>query len=357
MNGLEAVTSSPVLTCIDPITDPLWLRLVERQESSVFHSPDWLRVLQDTYGLQVHAYVLVDGADEPCAGIPFCRIVDLHGKRLSSLPFSDYCDPVVHNVHQWQLLVDKLLAERCPVFLRCLHNDIPLSDTRFIVTKQAMWHVTDLRFDVDNLWNQIHPSARRATKKAERDGVVVKVAESEDTLRAFFEMYLRLRKQKYGLIAQPYVFFQNIWRQFVEKEKGKLLVAYYDGELIGGIFFLQWKDSFCYKFNASVPAYLSHRPNNLLLWEGVKYARAAGFQYLDFGLSDLDQDGLLRYKRQFATAEKTISFLQYRPVEALNPQEQQMRTLLPELTTLFTNEQVPDSITEKAGEALYHFFA
>jgi len=305
----------------------------------------------------MRAYVLLDGMDEPCAGMPFCQIEDLRGKHLSSLPFSDYCDPFASDMAQWQLLVDKLLAERCPINLRCVHNSIPLSDKHFKVTKQAMWHMTDLRADVDDLWSQMHPSARRATKKAERDGVVVKIAESEDTLRAFFEMYLRLRKQKYGLIAQPYAFFQNIWRQFVEKQKGQLLVAYYGGELIAGIFFLQWKDSFCYKFNASKPEHLSHRPNNLLLWEGMKYAHAAGYQFLDFGLSDLDQEGLLRYKRQYATTEKTISFLQYRPVEALNTQEQQMRALLPKLTDLFTSEEVPDSVTEKAGEELYRFFA
>jgi hypothetical protein len=295
--------------------------------------------------------------DEPCAGIPFCRIEDLRGTHLASLPFSDYCDPFASDTHQWQLLIDKLLVERYPVLLRCVHNDIPLSDKRFEVVKQAMWHMTDLRAELDDIWNQFHPSARRATKKAERDGVVVKVAESEDTLRAFFEIYLRLRKHKYGLVAQPYAFFQNIWQEFVEKQRGLLLVAYYGDELIAGIFFLQWKDSFCYKFNASAPQHLVHRPNNLLLWEGIKYAHAAGYKYLDFGLSDLDQDGLLRYKRQFATAEKTISFLQHRPTESLSPQEQQLSALLPKLTDLFTSEQVPDSVTEKAGEILYRFFA
>ena len=357
MNGMEAVTSAPILSCVDPITDPLWLRLVEQRESSVFHSPGWLRVLRDTYGFQFQAYVLLDEAGEPYAGIPFCRIEDLSGKRLSTLPFSDYCDPLVSDMGQWQLLLDQLLPEHCPILLRCVHNTVPLSDRRFTVVKRAMWHMTDLQADVDDLWNQIHPSARRATKKAERDGVVVKIAESEDTLRAFFEMYLRLRKHKYGLIAQPYAFFHNIWRQFVEQQKGVLLAAYFEGELIAGIFFLEWKDSFCYKFNASEPQHLAHRPNNLLIWEGIKYAQAAGYKHLDFGLSDLDQEGLLRYKRQFATDEKTISFLQYRPVEALTAQEKQMRSLLPQLATLFTSEQVPDSVTEKAGETLYHFFA
>src|SRR5690242_17719577 len=112
MNRLEAVTSSPLMTCVDPITDPLWARLVEHQQSSVFHSPEWLRVIHETYGLPIHAYILLDELDEPCAGIPFCHIEDLRGTHLASLPFSDYCDPLVSDAQQWQILMDKLLEER-----------------------------------------------------------------------------------------------------------------------------------------------------------------------------------------------------------------------------------------------------
>src|SRR5437588_617807 len=50
------------VVCVDPRTDPLWRSLVEKTESSVFHSPSWIRVLTDTYSWQASAYVLVDDA-------------------------------------------------------------------------------------------------------------------------------------------------------------------------------------------------------------------------------------------------------------------------------------------------------
>ena len=345
------------LACVDPISDPLWRRLVQERASSVFHSPEWMQVLVDTYKLQIDAYLLLDAQGVPRAGMPFCRIEDMTGKRLVTLPFSDYCDPLVDDAPQWELLAGKLLAERVPVLVRSVHCDLPARDKRFKLTKQAMWHAADLRPDLDTIWRGIPDAARRATRKAERNGVTVQVASDMDSLRAFFEMYLRLRKHKYRLIAQPYAFFQNIWQQFVEQKKGFLLAAYYEGQMIAGIFFLEWKDALCYKFNASIPETLAHRPNNLLIWEGIKLAKAAGYTQLDFGLSDLDQEGLLRYKRQFATQEKTISFLQYRPDDDLTTPEQELRALLPELTDLFTSADVPDSVTEKAGEVLYKFFA
>ena len=85
------------VVCIDPRTSPLWQTLVVKTESSVFHSPSWIQVLTDTYGWEASAYVIVDEAGEPCAGIPLCRIADMFGERIVALPFSDYCDPLIRD--------------------------------------------------------------------------------------------------------------------------------------------------------------------------------------------------------------------------------------------------------------------
>jgi CelD/BcsL family acetyltransferase involved in cellulose biosynthesis len=344
------------VTCIDPLTDPLWQRLVDQYKSDVFHSPAWLQVLSETYGWEAGAYVLLDHEGQPRAGIPFYRIADIIGQRIVSLPFSDYCDPLVSDGDQWNCLIERLLLERCPVAVRCLHNSIPLADERFTTAKQAKWHGLDLQPSLDTLWNRLNSKLKWSIKKAQREGVVVRIAEDKETLRAFFELHLRMRKYKYDLLAQPYRFFENIWRYFIESQKNRLLIAYYGGEIIGGALFLEWKDSLYYKFNASVPAQLSHRPNDLLIWEGIQYGKAKGCTRLDFGLSDWDQERLVQYKRKFGTEEKVISFLRYMPDGASTQHEQQIRAVLTQLTDLFTDESVPDSVTDKAGEVLYRFF-
>ena len=122
---------------VDPRVDPVWQILAERSASSVFHSPSWIQVLTDTYGWQASAYVVLDDRGEPQAGIPFCRIADMMGERILALPFSDYCDPLVSDQQCWNFLVDCLLPNRCPVSLRCLHNDIPLSDNRFEIGRAS----------------------------------------------------------------------------------------------------------------------------------------------------------------------------------------------------------------------------
>ena len=306
--------------------------------------------------MDIQAYVLLDDTGTPKAGIPFGRIADITGERIVILPFSDYCDPLTNDSDQWNCLIEKLLSENCPVVVRCLHNSLPLADERFSLAKEAKWHGLDLRSDLDTLWHGLHDSSRRAIKKARREEVVVRIAQREEELRAFFNMHLRTRKYKYHLLAQPYRFFENVWRHFVTAQNGALMVAVYRDEIIGGSFFLEWKDTLYYKFNASVSDHLAYRPNDLLIWEGIQYSKTKGYTYLDFGLSDQDQAGLVRFKRKFATEEKTISFLRYTPNGVPIPQENQARNLLNQLTNLLIDESVPDRVTEKAGEVLYRFF-
>src|SRR5207253_169293 len=103
-------------------------------------------------------------------------------------------------------LIDRLVSEHQPISVRCLHNDLPLGDKRFSLVKQAKWHRLDLRPDLEKLWKAMHDSTHRAIRKSEREELSVRTAQSEQELRAFFEMHLKVRKYKYGLLAQPYSF-------------------------------------------------------------------------------------------------------------------------------------------------------
>lgn len=340
---------------IDPCRDPRWLALLDRYPSSVFHSPAWLRVLANTYELDVAAHLVFDEAGQLCAGLPFCRHSDIKGNRIVILPFSDYCDPLVGKRAEWDALVARMLEEGCPISIRCLHNDVALDDEHFAVVNRAHWHGMDLTADLDTLWHKLPEAAQRAIKKATQRGVTLHAAQSQEELRQFYKLHLDVRKHKYHMLAQPYSFFENIWREFVECDAGQLLLASHAGELIGGTFFLTWRNSFYYKFNASDTSQLTLRPNDLLIWEGIQRAKARGCTHLDFGLSDWNQEGLIRFKRKFASEEKTIFFLRCGESTPTG-QERQFMSLLPQLTSLLTQHNVPDDVTEQAGAVLYRFF-
>ncbi len=340
---------------IDPINDQRWHDLVQVADTDVFQSPPWLRVLGDTYDFVPRANVLVDDDGDVFAGMAFCRVFGVNGERNASLPFSDYSDPIVNSSQDWNRLVLPLLEEETPVTMSVLRNQFPAEDTRFTIVDTAKWHEIDVKPDIDLIWERVSPSARRAIRKARSVGVKLRQAKTRDDLRAFFELHLRVRKYRHRLLAQPYLFFERIFDQFMENDNGVLILAESDGDIVAGVLFLEWKNKLYYKFNAWDPEFSTSRPNDAILWAGIEYCKERGLAGLDLGLSDQSQEGLLRYKRKYASDERDI--LHLRSPLSIKHEDDESLSFLPALVDLLTSRGVPDSVTEQAGQLLYKLFA
>ena len=281
----------------------------------------------------------------------------MFGNRTVTLPFSDYCDPLVSDLDSWRCLTEALLASGDPMVVRCVHCDVPLADPRFSTFKRAKWHGLDLAPDLDALWGALDRKCRHDIKHAQRVGVTVRWATESSDLRAFFEMHLAVRKYKYGMLAQPFAFFENIWRRFVERGEGYLLLSTYDDKVVGGVLLLRWEEhagSQIQCVRARRPRPSAERPDGV----GIDQPRqSSGCARFDFGLSDWDQEGLVRFKRKFSgTREKTISFLNHAPSVSPAPYQSGARGLLADMTRVFVDPLVPDAVTERAGADLYRFF-
>lgn len=340
---------------LNPITHPLWRALIMQQPSLVFHTPMWLQVIAETYQFALRALVLVED-EKPVAGVAFGHVQDAFGDRLVTLPFSDFGDPIVDSAEQWQQLSQALVQFGHPIKLRTLHNTLPLDDPHFEQTARARWHGIDLTRGKDALWSNLHHSARRAIRKAEKRGATVRQSTTLDDMMTFYYFHVDVRKHKYGMVAQPRVFFEQIWQELIQAGHGFVLIAEVDDEPIAATLFLHWQNTLTYKFNASSRASLEFRPNDLIIWHGIQTGIELGLERFDFGLSDWDQDGLVRYKRKFATEEKTIHFLKHTPTAWQPTAAQPLRSLFPQLTDLFTDPSVPPEITAKAGDLLYRYF-
>ncbi len=343
---------------VNAVTDERWHKLTKQVDSDLFHSVPWLRGLEQTYGFDIRALIKLDEADTPLYGLTYCRIGEMTQAHYVGLPFSDFFDPLVHNSAEWQELFNYLLdQEDLPYAIRCLHNAAPCADKRLKHTYTAKWHCIDLTPDDDTRWMNLHSSARRAIRKSEKSGVTVRHDASEEAVQAFFNLHLRLRKHKYHMLAQPYDFFHNIWCNFIEPGHGTITLAEHEGQVIGAVMFLEWNNKFYYKFNASDLDAVHLRPNDPIVWAGSQYAHGRGLRHLDFGISDTDQEGLIRYKQKFATEEKEVYFLKYTP-DSYTPNHQTtaVQTLLHQLTDILTHPDVPDHIIQKAGRLLYRNF-
>jgi hypothetical protein len=330
----------------------MWRAIAHHPLNSLFSSQCWTEAVARTYGFKISASMRNDtAADE---AILFTQLSDLKGERVICGPFSDYCDPLTSDVETWRKLVAPLISLGVPITLRCLRNQLPAQDERFVKVGEAAWHGIDLARPEGEIWAGFCGSARQNIRKAQRNGIKIRASQQLHELQVFYVMHTHVRKSKYRLLPQPFAFFEHLHASFAESGGLTVLLAEVDGAPVAGTVFLEYGDTLYYKFNASVEHGMC--PNDLLVWEGIRIGQRRGLKLLDFGASDLNQPGLLRYKRKFATIERRILRLRFEPEGYLDRRAPAVNEALRSLSYWLTDPGVPDRITQAAGGDLYALF-
>lgn len=337
----------------DPRTDPRWRHLVRGPRGSLFTSPPWIDAICGTYGFHPVCRIAMS-AQGPRAGLAWVPISDIRGDRHSSLPFSDRADPPVDDPVCWAALRASVISPHAPFTLRCFDTAVPATDPRLRRIGSAAWHATGLDADLDELHRRLSKHARRNIAVAERNGVRIEASTDLAAVHRFHRLHVQLRKRKYRLLAQPVELFERIWQAFTDDGAVVTLLAHADDELIAGALFLVWGDTLYYKFGASRPEQLRLRPNDAIFWAGIRWGVQHRLRSLDWGCSDLDQPGLVAYKRKWASEERTIVTLGAGGEQVRDSGE--AGAVLSGLTQLLTDDSVPDEITARGGALLYRYF-
>ena len=352
---MTAVDQVLRLQSVDPCSDPRWAELMTGPDGSLFSSPPWLSAVVDTYGIDFTADVLVDPDGAPVAGLARAQLDDLRGARINCSPFADRADPVADG-GQWPRLAEPLLAAGVPVELRVMHAEAPLDDERFRQVNELAWHGTSLDRPEEEVLASLHTTVRHNLRAAERRGVTVALGDGLDDVRAFHQLQCLIRKRKYHLLAQPLAFFERLQERFAPSGRFLVALAHHEGDVIGGVMCLRWNDVMYYKFAASHPDRLQARPNEALAWACMRAGREWGCRTFDWGVSDLDQPGLVAYKGKYATEERRVRVLRHVPAGHDGSRAAEAGAVLGQLTALLTREDVPDEVTQRAGELLYGYF-
>jgi hypothetical protein len=328
--------------------------LTSGPRGSLFTSSPWITAVSDTYGFTPSARVMVHGSGSPRAGVAWIDVNDLRGQRRVALPFCDRADPIVEDLTSWQAVAVDAFDDEVPLNLRCLDTSPAVEDPRLSTIGEAAWHATPLTRSLDDLHAAFRPQTRRNIATADRAGVEVVLSVEAEAVREYHRLHVELRKRKYRLLAQPREFFDRIWKAFSPEDGIRTALAMVDGRPVAGAVYLVWQDTVYYKFGASQADFLPLRPNDAIHWHVISWAHARGLRMLDWGLSDLDQPGLVRYKRGWASVEGRI-----RTLNAGGPplgRRADVEETLATITDLVTDPSVPQAVTERAGTALYRFF-
>lgn len=345
--------TAPVLD-VDPRDDARWRQLSSGPLGSLFTSPPWIAAVCDTYGFEPVGRIALDSEERPTGGLAWVDVRDLRGQRRLALPFCDRADPLLSDAAVWPALAADALAGDLPFTLRALAGSPALRDPRFAVTAEAAWHATALDRTSDELLAAFRSQTRRNIATAERAGVQVVLRSDADAVVDFHRLHVGLRKHKYRLLAQPLSFFTRLWKAFAPDDAIRTALALVGGRPVAGAVYLVWGDTVYYKFGASQAEHLPLRPNDALHWALMRWAVDRGLRALDWGVSDLDQPGLVAYKRKWASVERRVL-----TVNAGGPargRRADVEETLRAMTALLTDPAVPDHVSDRGGAALYRFF-
>jgi lipid II:glycine glycyltransferase (peptidoglycan interpeptide bridge formation enzyme) len=191
--------------------------------------------------------------------------------------------------------------------LRCggnsLHPIAPAVMTMF-------GHNIDLRSGIEVLFSRFASSVRRAIRKAERSSLNVRVVSSREAVLKFYWLHTLTRKRQ-GLPPLPLSYFLRIYDNIIAPGLGFVVLAEKEARPVAAAVFFSYGKRAIYKSAASDKTFQDLRPNNLVVWEGIKSVKRRGAETLHLGGTQMEAEGLRRFKLSWGSEEEVTRWFRF----------------------------------------------
>ena len=322
--------------------------LLRTPGASFFHSSAWARVLSESYGYTPFYFTVIENGN--LRGLVPMMEVDsfLTGRRGVSLPFTDYCDPLLDGDISFQELFSQTIdygkkrnwkyielrggsdleprtsnlepvsssSSVQPSAFSLQPSEVPSSSNLapcplcLVPFCSYLGHTLDLSGGEEKIFSSLRDSTRRNIKKARNQGVEVKISRDSVGVSEFYRLNCMTRKE-HGLPPQPFHFFGKIYQYIISRGLGFVGLASHDGRNIAGAVFLHFGDKGLYKYGASDMKFQDLRGNNLVMWEGLRWFCNNGYKNFCFGRTELENEGLRQFKNGWGSEEHQIRYFKY----------------------------------------------
>jgi hypothetical protein len=297
---------------IDPRSFPGWDALIEgAPQASIFHTAAWARVLSESYGYRPLYFAAVESG-RLVGLIPVMEIDSfLTGKRGVALPFTDLCEPVAPARPAFERLLEEVVSYGKKAGWKGVEFR---GGERFLPdqppTAGHLVHTLALDPDETRVEKGFKPNTRRNIRRAGDEGITVALERSGAAMAAYYRLHCGTRRH-HGLPPQSWSFFSRIHEHVVAPGHGFVALAHYQGRAVAGAVFFNFRDQAIYKFGASNRDHLSLRPNNLVMWEAIRWCCRSGIRTFNFGRTEPGNEGLLQFKRGWGAVEQKLNYYRY----------------------------------------------
>jgi FemAB-related protein (PEP-CTERM system-associated) len=295
-----------------------WNELLEERVSNMFYyDARWLKLLTTFYGYQIIPLTTMNADNQVTGFLPLCFIKSpLTGRRLVSLPFSDYCPLLATDEASATQLIEQALhiaREKHVKYLelRSGANDVLEKRADFTANNLYVNWVLPLATSSDEAWSGLRKPVQHQIKKSQKAGVQVRAAQKREDMDIYYRLHLNTRTKKHGMPAQSQSYFHRLWDTFAPDGTMRLLLAESEGTPIAGMLLFGSGSTLHYAYGASDENYLKLAPNNLLFWEAITWGCTNGYKSLDLGRTASNNPGLMEFKRRWGAVQEPMPYYYY----------------------------------------------
>ncbi len=300
-----------------PISTSWSESLKEQIKGMFYYDQRWLNLLATFYGYRVMPLTTTNADNQVTGFLPLCYINSpLTGRRLVSLPFSDYCPLLAVDEANTAQLIEQALnlaQERRVKYLelRSGVNNVLTERADFTSNNLYVNWVLPLPPRPEDAWSGLRKPVQHQIKKSQKAGVQIRAAQKREDMDIYHRLHVKTRTKKHGMPAQARNFFLALWDTFAPTNAMRLLLAEYEGTPVAGIIIFASGSTLHYAYGASDENYLKLAPNNLLFWDAITWGSANGYKSLDLGRTACDNQGLMEFKRRWGAVQEPLPYYYY----------------------------------------------
>lgn len=143
--------------------------------------------------------------------------------------------------------------------------------------------MVDLSPDLETVMKDFNQKGRHAIHRAERDGVVARAVEVNDTtMRIMYDLLAATAAGRFESSLRSYDYYRSFWQSFAATGRGSLFFAYVGDQVVASAYCMYLGRNGLYKDGASVRERVVYGASHLLQWEVMKWMKAHGVTTYDF---------------------------------------------------------------------------
>jgi CelD/BcsL family acetyltransferase involved in cellulose biosynthesis len=350
-----------LISVVDPWKDARWDAYVaSHPRATVYHTGGWIRIVCEI-GRYPSLCLLSEHEGRVTGVMPLVAVESMvTGRRISTLPFSDMCFPLVEDAAAAAALLartQEIRNQRRAKFhemrgLPALRDGSDVEAPGYARSGHFYNFVIPLTADPEAVRMTFSRTGVRQTiSKGIKLGVTVHIGETRD-LDTFYMLYVRNRL-RHGIPPQPKKLFASILERPGAGAKAMLYIAEHGGTAVAALIMLRHNGVTYAKYEGVDESRRDLAALYPLFWKTIEDAVLAGDRLYDFGRTAADNPGLCEFKKRWGTTQTEMPYYFNPPAEGVSVVRTESLKY-----RVFTGafRRMPAGLAVRIGERIFHHF-